>query len=123
MSHPYQLWAFLFHNSRIEPEPPLPRRTHGALCMVYLYLHFSIAPLYLAQLFLYTRAGVRAPTRAHTALYMIPLAVSKGVFSLIHHYLYNLTGFLFFFPWHVRFVQPGSGCAVVAAACLCVGRD
>lgn len=97
-SHPYQLRAFLFHNSRIEPEPPLPRRTHGALCMVYLYLGFSIAPLYLAGIFfLYTRAGVRAPTRAHTALYMILLAASKGVFSLFHHYLHNLSwGFSLF---------------------------
>lgn len=73
MSHPYQLRAFLFHNSRIEPEPPFPRRTHGALCMVYLYLGFSIAPLYLAQFFFifffYTHARECARPHEHTQPY------------------------------------------------------
>lgn len=113
MSHPYQLRAFLFHNSRIEAEPPLPRRTHGALCMVYLYLGFSIAPLYLARIFfLYTRAGVCAPTRAHTALYMIPLAASKGVFLLNSPLSVQSVGFSFFLSMACE-VSPSPALAVL----------
>lgn len=48
----------------VEPELLLPKRTHAALCMVHLYLRFSIAPLFLAWIFLYTHTQ----ECAHTAL-------------------------------------------------------
>lgn len=48
----------------VEPELLLPKRTHAALCMVHLYLRFSIAPLFLAWIFLYTHTQ----DCAHTAL-------------------------------------------------------
>lgn len=73
----------------VEPELLLPKRTHAALCMVHLYLMFSIAPLYLAWIFLYTHAQECA--RAQSPM-CVMLAVLKGFFSLIPHYLYNVLG-------------------------------
>lgn len=82
MSRRYQLQAFLFHHSRIEPEVLLHKRTHVALCMGYLYLRFSIAPLYLAQIFLYTHAQECARTHKHTQPYVHdPVGCLEGVFS------------------------------------------
>lgn len=67
--------------------------------MVYLYLGFSIAPLYLARIFLYTHAQECARTHKHTQPYVHdPLGSLRGVFSsLIRHYLYDLLAFFFFF--------------------------